>query len=387
MLRFLSSSSPSLGHIFKNNNIYNNKIVGIRKVSKLKHTKLSEYLYTSLKARGPITVASYMRECLTNQEFGYYTTRDPFGEKGDFITAPETTQMFGELIGLWTYQIWKKLKQPKKLRLIECGPGRGTLSFDLLRISKDLPKEFQDSLSLHLLEVSPTLRKIQAETLQCDSNEAQLYFSDIYSPNNQVNDSIRGFNNTPIAWHLDIKEVPGDEPVVLIAQELFDALPIHIIQHEEKNNKWSEVLVDIDDDPNSEYNFKFVLSPGPTIASTTAINNPEVYQKRKLIEPNERVEISLDSISLVTRFGALITKRRGAALIIDYGENHPLSDSLRAIKDHKFENVFKSPGEADLSANVDFSVLSRTITNSFDGLHVGGPVFQSTFLRVCILKY
>jgi len=179
------------------------------------HSPLHLEIKNLIKASGPMPVWRYMELCLTHPKFGYYVSRDPLGREGDFTTAPEVSQMFGELLGLWAASVWKAIGSPPLLRLIELGPGRGTMMADALRALRVLPPLHQ-ALSLHLIEINPVLRQKQASMLS----------------------GVRD-----ISWHDNIDDIP-DGPAIIFANEYFDVLPIH--QAVKGETGWHERTVDID---------------------------------------------------------------------------------------------------------------------------------------------
>jgi len=177
-----------------------------------------EYLKRRIKANGPISIATYMKEALTNPKWGYYMTKDVFGTSGDFITSPEISQMFGEMVGIWFLNEWLQAKQPKSVRLVELGPGRGTLMADVLRVFNQL-KVFSESLSIHLIEVSQEMRKMQRQSL-CGSFHGDEDFTEAV---------VSRSNGTKVYWHHNIKDVPSGYTMFL-AHEFFDALPVHLFR-------------------------------------------------------------------------------------------------------------------------------------------------------------
>ena len=299
---------------------------------------LAAYLRRRIRAFGPLTVAEYMAEALGNPGWGYYRTRDPIGAAGDFITAPEVSQMFGELIGLWCADAWRKLGAPSPARLVEIGPGRGTLMRDALRAVRTLPA-FRGSVDVHLVETSPVLRARQREMLP-------------------------GVDAT---WHDRFLHVP-EGPVVAVANELFDALPIH--QFERTLRGWRERLVDADGDGGR---FRFVLGP-VTAAFSVA---PEELRRAPL---GSVIEVSPARVDLMRDIAERVIRGPGAALVIDCGhlETRP-RDTLQAVAAHCGHEALESPGEADLCTHVDFAVLRRTATEC--GAEVWGPVPQGEFLE------
>jgi len=301
---------------------------------------LLAHLRRRIAREGPLTVAAFMEEALLNPSGGYYTTRDPFGIRGDFITAPEISQMFGELIGAWCAAVWQGLGRPDPIHLVELGPGRGTLMADLLRATRSTPG-FNGAARVHLVEVSPALRARQRETL------AQAPMS------------------APPVWHDGFATVP-EGPLLVIANEFFDALPIR--QFQKAETVWRERLIAIADDGT----LRVVLS------SPTPV---EALIPRELRHAPEGavVEVCPAAIGLVHTVAARVARDKGAALIVDYG--HPrsaLGDTLQAVKEHAYHDVLADPGEADLTAHVDFGALARAAGEA--GAVVFGPIPQGTFL-------
>ncbi len=291
-----------------------------------------------IKSSGPIPVWRYMELCLMHPQHGYYLSRDPLGREGDFITAPEVSQMFGELLGLWAASVWKAIDSPPLLRLIEIGPGRGTLMADALRALRVLPPLYQ-ALSIHLVEINPVLREKQKSALSGSRN---------------------------ITWHDSIDDVP-DGPSVIFANEYFDVLPIH--QAVKAENGWHERTVEMDDG-------------GGLVFGTAA-------------EPIPRFEVLLPTWVRAAPIGAVfewrpdaeimkiasrVRDQEGAALIIDYGHlRSDAGDTLQAIAGHSFADPLKSPGQADVTAHVDFQALVRAAEDL--GARTHGPVPQGDFLR------
>jgi NADH dehydrogenase [ubiquinone] 1 alpha subcomplex assembly factor 7 len=291
-----------------------------------------------IKTSGPMPVWRYMDLCLTHPQYGYYISRDPLGREGDFTTAPEVSQMFGELLGLWAASVWKAIGQPPLLRLIELGPGRGTMMADALRALRVLPPLYQ-SLSVHLVEINPMLREKQKSTLS-------------------------GMHN--VAWHENIDEIP-DGPAVIFANEYFDVLPIHQVVKCETG--WHERTVEIDAGGELEFGiapepvprFEVLLPPLVRAAPVGA-----VFEWR----PDAEI------MKIATR----VRDQGGAALIIDYGHlRSDAGDTFQAIARHSFTDPLKDPGHADVTAHVDFEALVRAVEDL--GAAVHGPVPQGDFLR------
>ncbi len=258
-------------------------------------------------------------------------TRDPFGAQGDFTTAPEISQMFGELLGVWAAQLWQAMGAPPALRLIELGPGRGTLMADMLRATRVLPG-FREALSVHLVEMSPVLREIQARTL---SGQAE-----------------------PI-WH-DRLETALEGPVIVIANEFLDALPLDQFVMTEQG--WRERLVGLDE----QGDLCFGLSGAE---AGLALQAP-------LGSIFEQPRAALDCVSALS---AHLASADGAALLIDYGsEASGFGDTLQAMKGHAFVPVLADPGEADLTVHVDFARMAQAGLKA--GAAVNGPARQGDFL-------
>ena len=298
---------------------------------------LQSELKKLIRSSGPMPVWRYMELCLLHPEHGYYLSRDPLGREGDFITAPEVSQMFGELLGLWAASVWKAIDSPPLLRLIEIGPGRGTLMADALRALRVLPPMYQ-ALSIHLVEVNPVLREKQKATLSGSRN---------------------------ITWHDSIDDVP-DGPSVIFANEYFDVLPVH--QAVRGENGWHERTVELDDSGRlvfgtaSEPIPRFeVLMPSWVRAAPTGA----VFEWRPDAE--------------VMKIASRVRDQDGAALIIDYGHlRSDAGDTFQAIARHSFTDPLKNPGEADVTAHVDFQALARAAEDL--GARVHGPVPQGDFL-------
>jgi NADH dehydrogenase [ubiquinone] 1 alpha subcomplex assembly factor 7 len=291
-----------------------------------------------IKSSGPMPVWRYMELCLMHPQHGYYVSRDPLGREGDFTTAPEVSQMFGELLGLWAASVWKAIGQPSPLRLVELGPGRGTMMADALRALRVLPPLYQ-TLTVHMVEINPVLREKQRATLT-------------------------GVRN--ITWHDSIDDVLGG-PAVIFANEYFDVLPIH--QMVKRETGWHERVVDLDDNGNLVFD--------------------------AAAEPTPRFEVLLPPLVRAAPFGAVfewrpdteimkIAKRvrdhDGAALISDYGHlRSDAGDTFQAIARHSFTDPLKNPGQVDVTAHVDFQALARAAQDM--GARVHGPVAQGDFLK------
>lgn len=289
---------------------------------------------------GPISLANYMEIALADPEFGYYITRLPFGTHGDFTTSPEISQIFGELIGLWCAAFWLQIGSPQRLNLVELGPGRGTLMADALRAAKSVPG-FAQALQVHLVEISPKLRKIQTETLKNSGHS--------------------------IHWHTQLDGVP-DGPAIFIANEFFDALPIH--QFIQTKTGWCERLVAV----NTPEKFEFTISPNPTPPEKTGVS-PLLAAS----PADSLVETCPLAVEIIKTISKRIQTIGGAALIIDYGYEKPgIGETLQAVSKHKYADVLQAPGKQDLTAHVNFSALAQAARHT--GVDVFGPLSQGQFL-------
>lgn len=306
-------------------------------------TPLERHLRRRIALEGPLTLADYMADALGHPEHGYYITRDPFGRTGDFTTAPEISQMFGELIGLWCADLWSRMGEPERVLLVELGPGRGTLMADLMRAARGVPG-FAQAAHVHLVEMSPVLRRAQAETL------AQL--------------------SRPPAWLDGLAALPDDAPILLVANEFFDALPIR--QFQRTRPGWRERLVALDHETEG---LTPILAPGPSPAE--ALIDPTL---RRNAPVEAVVELAPAAWSVAGLLGQRLADQGGAALIVDYGYAGPaVGDTLQAVKAHQPCPILETPGEADLTAHVDFTALAAAAAGP--GRRAAPLTPQGDFLR------
>lgn len=303
---------------------------------------LAEKLLARIEHSGPISVSDYMSAALSDPEFGYYTTREPFGRGGDFITAPEISQMFGELIGLWVAEVWLSMDTPQNIALVELGPGRGTLMADIMRTLKRALPALHESASLHLVEMSPRLRAEQAAALE-------------------------GLAPT---WHDTTRTLPG-APTILIANEFIDALPIQ--QFVKSTDGWHERCVAEGADGGTTLGFCLADEP---IADTSIL--PQTITPRT---PMEAIaEIRPQANALMHLLAEHLKINNGAALFIDYGhDTSDFGDTFQAVRKHLPQHVLAAPGEADLTAHVDFSALRNAALTS--GLEASSIISQGHLLR------
>mgnify|MGYP001182007432 CR=1 FL=1 len=277
-------------------------------------TALAERLRARIAATGPLTLAEYMADCLLDPRHGYYATRDPLGARGDFTTAPEISQMFGELIGLCLAQSWLDQGAAASFTLAEPGPGRGTLMADIWRATRGVPG-FHAAAQVHLIEASPTLRDVQRNRL----------------------------HGLPVTWHDTIDTLP-DAPLWLVANEFFDALPIRQFQRD--GGQWRERVVGL-----REGALALGLSD-PT-------QRPELVHRMADTRPGDIVETCPAAAPVMEAIQTRIAAWGGAALIVDYGSWRSLGDTFQALRGHAFDDPLTHPGAADLTAHVDFEALAH----------------------------
>lgn len=283
-------------------------------------TPLATDLIARIRQTGPITVAQYMAECLTHPLHGYYTRKDPLGVAGDFTTAPEISQMFGELVGLCLAETWIQQGRPDPFVLAELGPGRGTLMADALRATRSVPG-FHEAMTLALVEISPSLRAAQSDRLA------------EYAPR----------------WLDGIAELATLEaPVFAIANEFFDALPVR--QFLRNGQGWRERVVGVDD----KNALAFGLSP--------AMSPPDLAHRLEDTAEGDLVEHGEPAIACAATLGQLIADRGGAALIVDYGDWRSLGDTLQAVSSHQSVSPLAAPGDTDLTVHVDFEAIANAAT-------------------------
>ncbi|KAF2500768.1 DUF185 domain-containing protein [Lophium mytilinum] len=377
-------------------------------------TPLAKSLAEAITTTGPVSVAAYMRQCLTSPDGGYYTSRndegDQFGRKGDFITSPEISQVFGELVGVWVVAEW--IAQGKKssgVHIMEVGPGRGTLMDDMLRTIRNF-KPMADSVeAIYMIEASPSLRDAQKKLLCGDAvmEEIDIGFQS----------KCKYFENLNIIWCEDIRFIPKDatKSPFIIAHEFFDALPIHVFQSIEPtpdtspiltptgpiprpkappSSQWRELLISPTPEHSpssttpSPLDFQLTLSTAPTPHSQyLPLTSPRYTALAKT--PGSIIEISPESLSyaadFATRIGgstdAAASPPSGAALILDYGPSATIpTNSLRGIRAHTPVSPLAAPGRVDISADVDFVALAEAAIKASPGVEVHGPVEQGVWL-------
>jgi len=292
---------------------------------------LKDHLLARIALEGPMRLDDYMQSCLLHPDWGYYTTRAPFGPEGDFITAPEISQMFGELVGLSLAQSWLDQGAPSPFTLAELGPGRGTLVADALRACARVPG-FLTAAQVTLVEASPALRDVQRETLQ----------------------------GHEVTWLESIADLP-DTPLYLIANEFFDALPIR--QFIRQGAGWAERRVGT-----AEGALVFGLAP--------VAPQPALAHRLEDTKDGDLVELCAPASEIMQEIGRRIAVHGGAALIVDYGDWRALGDTLQALENHAPVDPLANPGRADLTAHVDFEALALAYPCSYSRV-----VTQGVFLE------
>lgn len=310
-------------------------------------TPLKARIAAKIQTDGALSLNDYMAMALSDPDDGYYMQRVPFGAPtdagGDFTTAPEVSQMFGELVGAWCIDLWDRMDRPSTVNLIELGPGRGTLMADMLRVAVQVPA-FSAQLQVHFIETSPALREEQKKRVPKARWHETL---DTLPPNVQHDDAV----------------------TLVIANEFFDALPI--TQHEYTGNGWREIAVDIEND-------ELVYARTPPHAP--AFSDVQTALLPTTMKSGDIIEASAGREKVMQQLSALLMRTRGAALIIDYGYSQPQTgDSFQAMRHHEFVHPLAEPGAADLTAHVNFAVLARIAANA--GLHAHPTAQQGSFLR------
>jgi NADH dehydrogenase [ubiquinone] 1 alpha subcomplex assembly factor 7 len=298
-----------------------------------------------IRREGPLSLAAYMAIALHDPDFGYYATRDPFGAAGDFVTAPEISQIFGELIGICVVDFWRRIGRPDPVILAELGPGRGTLTADLLRAARVFP-EFRRAVRLTLVETSPVLRHAQRRRLAGLPDLAPNF--------------------------ADSVDALPEGPLLLVANEFLDALPIR--QFVRGRRGWAERLVALDAGVEAGPE-RLVLVEGPENPALALLVPPGLRDA----PPGAVVEVRPAAAALAAALGERLARHPGLALFVDYGHfpSRP-GPTLSAVRRHRAAPILATPGEADLSAHVDFAAFAEAATASGAACH--GPVPQRDFL-------
>ncbi|TPW30393.1 class I SAM-dependent methyltransferase [Pararhizobium mangrovi] len=302
-------------------------------------TPLLDRIKAQISASGPIGVADYFAMCLSDPQAGYYTTREPFGRDGDFVTAPEVSQLFGEIVGIFLVGAWQAAGEPSPVRLVELGPGRGTMTADILRVVEKLAPALATCLEVHLVETSSRLARQQRNTL--------------------------AGRHERVSWHTRIDQVPAGF-MLLVANEFFDAIPIR--QFVRTESGYRERCVGVD----AEGNLVFA-------AGAARLPDTELPASATSLPPGTVVETSPARAAIMEEIAARLASDGGVALAIDYGHLSPKAgDTLQALRAQRPDPPLAHPGEADLTSHVDFDALARTASAA--RAHVLGTATQGDFL-------
>ncbi|XP_075982300.1 protein arginine methyltransferase NDUFAF7 homolog, mitochondrial [Anticarsia gemmatalis] len=325
---------------------------------------IMEILKEKIRLAGPISVADYMHIVATNPTEGYYMKKEVIGQEGDFITSPEISQLFGEILGIWFYAETQKMGTGKPLQIVELGPGKGTLLLDILRVINNLGYRAPD-VSLHLVEISSTMQSIQANRICISHREV-----DLDSPHNYEGETVSGIK---VYWYNDLKKVPNNFSWY-IAHEFFDVLPIH--KFEKTENGWRELLIDIDGQDKLYYR----ISAEANNAVRTLVRPP--------LDSGDKTELEISgrAMSIARQLAHRVDQFGGLALIADYGHEGEKGDTFRAFHKHQVVNPLENPGTCDLTADVDFHQLriaAAKIPTAENFALVMGPVKQKDFLERC----
>jgi NADH dehydrogenase [ubiquinone] 1 alpha subcomplex assembly factor 7 len=300
-------------------------------------TALETYLAQHIRTQGPVDIGTFMALALGHPQYGYYMKQDPFGADGDFTTAPEISQMFGEVIGAWVADIWMQMGKPGFFTLLECGPGRGTLMADMMRATQTV-EGFHAACGIHLLEMSPALKVLQEQNL------------DQYD----------------VRWHETLETLSDEGPLIVLGNEFLDALPVRQLVKSDKG--WHERVVAHDDAQGFYFGAR---AAGPELTALV----PEDIRNI-----NGVFEISPARAQFVRNLAAALKACGGVALFLDYGHARPApGDTLQALYKHEYVPVLSNIGNADLTAHVDFGVLREI--SAQEGLDCCGPVAQGAFLE------
>jgi len=297
-----------------------------------------------IEKEGSITIARFMETAMYNSECGYYIHSSPIGKDGDFITAPEISQLFGEMVGIYYANKWINMGQPKKFNLVELGPGKATLMIDLLRATKHIPG-FHEACQIHLVDTNEYLIELQKEALK----------------------------KFQVTWHKDVYSLPNDNPMLIVANEFFDCLPIN--QYILKNSIWHERSVAMDQAQEFEY---IETDISKELRETLKDKHPNAKE-------NDIVEICYPAMKIIKHLAECIQKTSGCLLAIDYGydidslSRKSYESTIQAIKNHKFHSIFSDIGKADITAHVDFNSLRKIGLDK--SCQASAPITQRDFLQ------
>ncbi len=297
---------------------------------------LEDIIRAQIKQNGPMPLGEFMNIALGHPEHGYYMRKDPFGKKGDFTTAPEISQIFGELIGAWVLDIWLQMGSPE-LKLIECGPGRGTLMNDIVRILSKNEKA-NEAISMHLVETSTALIAKQKQALK----------------------------GTNANWYNHIGDIPNDKPTIIIANEFLDALPIEQLKRTAGGWMQKHIVLEEGGDTLTEC---WQLAPKSLQAALPQKTvSGEIY------------EIAPDRTRYVKKCAEIINQNSGVALLIDYGHTKTHhGDTLQTIRNHEYSELLSHIGDSDITAHVDFETTAKAAQNA--GVKTTRTITQAEFLN------
>ena len=302
-------------------------------------TPLADKIKSLIRINGPISVTDYFALCLADPEYGYYRTREPFGTAGDFVTAPEVSQLFGEMLGIFMVHAWQQHGSPSPVSLVEIGPGRGTMMLDMLRVIRKLAPQLFDGLSVHLVETSERLRGVQRVTLEAFSSK--------------------------VSWHAAFEEVP-DGFTLLAANELFDAIPIR--QFVKTPTGFRERMVGLD----AEDRLAFGIGIASIDTALLPLGSAQTADGTVF-------EVAPARQAVMNTLCERLKRNGGSSVIIDYGHMVTgFGDTLQAVLRHEYDPPLAHPGEADLTSHVDFEDLARIARACT--IQINGCLHQGDFL-------
>jgi NADH dehydrogenase [ubiquinone] 1 alpha subcomplex assembly factor 7 len=359
-------------------------------------SELAKDLASIIGVKGPISLHEYLGQCSNHVLYGYYQTeKEKIGSRGDFTTAPEVSQLFGEALGMWALSHWMALGEPEKINIVELGPGKGTLMKDVLAVAARFPK-FEKAIAVSLVELSESMRDIQRAALKCpvadiplpEQSKSKVFDAqEVLAKDKEAMDLAMKERRTavtmsgvPINWYYTLNQVSDTQmqegekaaPMLVLAQEFLDVFPVH--QFVYKNGKWLEKLVDVDTSSDSPYHFRVVLSQSPTPAAMSLLGRAT----GGAFKDGDGIEVSPVALATCEEIAGMVCRSGGAALLIDYGANATSSDSLRGFQEHKTTSVLSMPGLVDTTVDVDFDAIGRVAARR--GAKVVGAITQAEFL-------
>ena len=305
-------------------------------------SKAKDFIHSVLKQKDALPLSEFIDYILSHPEYGYYANCEPFGAQGDFITAPEISQMFGEMIGAWVIDSWMKMGRPDAFNLVECGAGRGTLMADILRVGAGIP-EFLDAVQIRFIETSPKLKILQKQAL----------------------------NGVDASWHDCVAEINTDLPCLIIGNEFLDALSIEQVKRDAQG--WTQCFVEAGENDSFSFTWKEADKALLSLLPSKTVSH-EVY------------ELSPARLAFIDQCAALLRQNVGAMLFVDYGygQSH-YGDTLQAVQNHQFSDVLEDVGQVDVTSHVDFDSLARQVR--LNGLHATNCVTQGAFLKSLGIEY